>query len=901
MPRTERSTPAIRQLARPVSSAGRAAGPSRLMAGLMLLAGIWHAQDAMAADLPTNGQIVAGTASITQTGTTMTVNQGSDRVAIDWQAFSIGAGHTVNYVQPSAASVALNRVTGSDVSVIQGALNANGQVFLINPNGVLFTPTAQVNVGGIVASTLDMTQADFDARLYRLSGNSSNAVINQGSITAATGGSIALVAARVSNEGSLHADGGSVLLGAGAAVTLDLGGPVKLQVEQAALDALIDNGGAIRADGGVVMLAARAAGDLVSTVINHRGIIEARTLASGETGEIHLLGDMDNDRISVGGQLDASAPQGGAGGFIETSAANIDLRDALVVSAASAGGPSGLWLIDPTDITISATTCSGTNCVAANTIASTLNGGTDVSIATAAAGGAAGNINVDAPIAWSSNMLTLSAHHNINVNATLQATGSGTLMFAYGQASADGAGSSYQVANGARVLIPAATAFTWQKGSAGSVRNLVFDNGLLRFGSGSEASINSEGQLLQPWYFDNTSVVNNVTRNDWFRLTFSNYPLNLELGVGGDGSSGWNRGGEILGSNNNLLASVTGHVLDISGYREGSGTIVSAIDILYAGSGSTIRVANTYTLGSSASFLKADTLVSNLSPTDAVSNVRPWVGTQDDYIATRDSQYKFKGNLTANGFEQITTQDTQAKALKITEYNDGVTGAAVLFYSTSDGADTSIARCCSFSNATGIDPRTSLVARGVDDNGVPRAEDGSYALFIRLPDLAPNASSGMTWYYAAGPVSLLDSIVNQVATSAGARPAVAVAPPPVTRVPLDGAIQTAQQQATQVTASLPLVTPVSAGLSQGGNLAGNGQALSIGSLEVTAISLNGGAPGSTAANAGSGGAADGGNVGNDAAGDRAVMASVENSIDTLGPLKVFVVDGGVRLPESDDE
>jgi filamentous hemagglutinin family protein len=861
---------------------------SRLSAGLLLIAGVWYCAHASAADLPTGGQIVSGSGAVTQSGSTMTVQQDSARLAIDWAGFSIGAGHTVNFVQPSAASVALNRVTGGEVSVIQGALNANGQVFLINPNGVLFSPSAQVNVGGIVASTLDMSEEGPDR--YRLSGASANAVINQGNIRAADGGTIALVAARVINEGTLTANAGRVLLGAGATVTLDLGGPVKLQVNEAALDALIVNGGAIRADGGQVMLTARAAGDLVSTVINHSGVIEARTLATGETGEILLLGDMESGRIAVSGRLDASAPDGGDGGFIETSAAHIDLAPDLVVTAAAPTGASGLWLIDPTDITIAAASCTGTNCISANTIASTLNGGTDVSIATASAGGQAGNITVNAPISWSSNKLSLSAHNNILINATLEAIGTGSLHFAYGQASSDGAGSSYQVASGSKVLIPAASAFTWQKGSAGAVRNLVFDNGLLRFGNGTQASINNEGQLLQPWYFDNTSVVNGVTRNGWFKLTFSSYPLNLELGVGGDGSSSWNRNGEILGSNNNLLPAITARSLDISGYREGSGVIVSAIDILYPGGGSTVRVTNTYTLGATASFLKADTAVTNLDLVGSLGNVRLWVGTQDDYIATRDSQFKFKGNLTADGFEQIATQDTQSKALKITEFNDGLTGAAVLFYSTSDGADTSIARCCSFSNATGIDPRTSLIARGVDGSGNPQAEDGSYALFIRLQDLAPGQSNGMTWYYAAGPVALLDNIVSQVSTSAGVRPPAPPPPPANTRPPLDAAVQNAQQQTVTV---LPPATPVLPAVAAGNVPAAGNRLGSIGSLQVTEIRSQ-----QTGSETQGGGTSQTGDAQDQDGGDSALLAQVSQSGDALGMLKVFVVDGGVLLPDA---
>ncbi len=130
-----------------------------LLAGSMALLSV----TAYADILPTGGNIVAGSGSISQTGADMTINQTTAKMAVNWQSFSIGQGNSVTFQQPDASSVALNRVLGSDVSVIQGALRANGQVFLINPNGVLFTPTAQVNVGGLVASTLNITTDNFMA------------------------------------------------------------------------------------------------------------------------------------------------------------------------------------------------------------------------------------------------------------------------------------------------------------------------------------------------------------------------------------------------------------------------------------------------------------------------------------------------------------------------------------------------------------------------------------------------------------------------------------------------------------------------------------------------------------------------------------------------------------------
>ncbi|WP_028105144.1 YDG domain-containing protein [Pseudoduganella violaceinigra] len=379
---------------------------------------------AYSADLPTGGVVVAGQGNIAQQGGTMTINQGGARMAINWNSFSIGKGNSVNFVQPSSSAVALNRVTGTDVSQIQGALKANGQVFLLNPNGVLFSPTAQVNVGGLLASTLNMSNQDFMSGNYKLEGASANAVINQGNIKAANGGTVALVAARVSNVGDISAERGNVLIGAGSEVMLDLGGPIKLQIQKGAIDALIENGGAVRADGGTVLMTAKAAGDLVSTVINNTGLVQARTMASGEQGQILLLGDMEHGRIDIAGRLDASAPQGGNGGFIETSASDVATSRAVQMDASAAHGQGGHWLIDPYNYTIDAS--------AASNIVSALNLGTSVTVTTqssnssyGATGSGSGDITVASAITKSSGgdaTLTLRADRNIAVNADITST-----------------------------------------------------------------------------------------------------------------------------------------------------------------------------------------------------------------------------------------------------------------------------------------------------------------------------------------------------------------------------------------------------------------------------------------------------------------------------------------------
>ncbi|MBF9045905.1 filamentous hemagglutinin N-terminal domain-containing protein [Rhodobacterales bacterium LSUCC0031] len=302
------------------------------------------------AELPSGGVITSGIGAISVHGGTMTINQSTPNLVADWQSFSVGAGNTVEFVQPSTSAAALNRVVGADVSTIQGSIRANGQVFLLNPNGILFTPTAQVNVGGLIASTLNISNQNFLDGNLEFQGNSQNAIVNQGSISS-DGGNIALIAARIINDpgASITADRGQVLMGAGNKVTLDLGGSVRIRVDEGALQALIDQGGAVRADGGLVYLTARSASALGQTVINHTGVTRAQTVSTGPNGEIFLMGGMEADSIRVSGTLDASAPNGGDGGFIETSASNVQIMDDIAITTLAPHGQSGQWLIDPID------------------------------------------------------------------------------------------------------------------------------------------------------------------------------------------------------------------------------------------------------------------------------------------------------------------------------------------------------------------------------------------------------------------------------------------------------------------------------------------------------------------------------------------------------------------------
>jgi filamentous hemagglutinin family protein len=419
-------------------------------AGAVLAISLVLASSAFAADLPTGGQVVAGSGSISQpNGQQMVIDQASNKLAIDWQSFDIGSGNKVTFNQPGTDSIALNRVLGADGSKIMGQLDANGRVFIINPNGVLFGAGAQVNVGGLVASTLDLSVSDFEAGNYAFKGNGSNAsVINNGRITAADGGSVALLGGTVSNNGVIVANQGTVALAAGNAVTLDFAGDglLSVQVDEAVKDALVENRQLIQADGGNVILTASAADALLQTVVNNEGVIQARTLGEKE-GRIVLLGDFDGGTVQVAGTLDASAADGGNGGFIDTSGAHVQIAEGTTVTTKATTGQTGTWLIDPTDFTVSAGSASQTTSgIGASTLSANLQN-TSITLQTVAGGSENGDINVNAAVSWSADTtLTLDAHGRINVNKDITASGdNAALVLAYGN--------GYSLNQGARVTL----------------------------------------------------------------------------------------------------------------------------------------------------------------------------------------------------------------------------------------------------------------------------------------------------------------------------------------------------------------------------------------------------------------------------------------------------------------
>ncbi|MCE4556605.1 YDG domain-containing protein, partial [Roseateles cellulosilyticus] len=265
--------------------------------------------------LPQGGSVTQGQAQWAQNGNRLDVTQGSAKAAINWQRFDIGAQAEVRFLQPNANSVALNRVVGGNLSQVFGKLSANGQVLLVNPNGIVFGQGSQVDVGGLVASTMNLSDEDFLAgRLRFTRGSSTASVVNQGTLTAADGGYVALLAPEVRNEGVISARLGTVALAGGDAVTLNFDGSqlLGIKVDPSTLDTLIENRQALVADGGQVILAAGAARQLLQQAV-----------AGGSSASQMVEQDGVVRLVSTSGSIAA------AGGRVSISGGNVDVSGAI--------------------------------------------------------------------------------------------------------------------------------------------------------------------------------------------------------------------------------------------------------------------------------------------------------------------------------------------------------------------------------------------------------------------------------------------------------------------------------------------------------------------------------------------------------------------------------------------
>ena len=350
------------------------------------------AQNLPVGALPTGGQVSAGAATIRSAGAAMTINQASDRAAINWQSFNIGKDALVTVAQPSASSVLLNRIGGDAPSQILGRLSANGQIVLVNPNGITFGKDGSVSAAGLTASTLNISDADFMAGHMKFNRNgATGAIVNQGQLSAAPGGYVALLGATVSNEGRISTPQGNTYLAAAEAVKMPVTGTgrIKLELSPSAVAAAVANSGTIVTEGGQVFMQASAAAGVMASVLQSgsidttgeqggkvtllaeggdirvSGSITASSTGKNDQGQPRAGGDIIIGRDEETGALAKTADVSGAkleslGGFVETSGEWLNLHGVQVKAKD--------WLIDPNDIVIDNSATSGTGIANAQTL-----------------------------------------------------------------------------------------------------------------------------------------------------------------------------------------------------------------------------------------------------------------------------------------------------------------------------------------------------------------------------------------------------------------------------------------------------------------------------------------------------------------------------------------------------
>ena len=270
-------------------------------------------------------------------------------------------------IRDSSSSSALNNVLGNSRTVVKGNLSANGQIVLSNPNGIFISPEANVNVASLIASTLKITEQDFIDGIYKFSQDPSKplaSILNEGKIRASD--FAALIAPSVENRGVVIANLGTVGLVSGEAATVDFVGDnlikftVNEPVEGQVLDKdgnlisdRISNSGTIQADGGQVVLSAKNASSIIKNVINMNGVIEANTVTE-KNGRI-FLGGGDQGTVRVAGTLNASGEEPGEqGGEITVEGAEVIVAEGSI-QAKGTDAKGGTITITGTDWAVSYT------------------------------------------------------------------------------------------------------------------------------------------------------------------------------------------------------------------------------------------------------------------------------------------------------------------------------------------------------------------------------------------------------------------------------------------------------------------------------------------------------------------------------------------------------------------
>ncbi|MBL8639002.1 MAG: filamentous hemagglutinin N-terminal domain-containing protein [Alphaproteobacteria bacterium] len=324
---------------------------------------------------PQDGVVVGGSATITYTGPKTDIHQSTQRGIIDWRGFDVGTSETVEFHQPNSTATTLNRVNAANPSQINGQIKANGNVILVNPNGVFFGGSSRVDVNSLVVTSADIANTDFMSGLdqFSIPGSPDAKIINEGVITAKEGGLVGLVAPQIENSGLIEAKLGKVQAVSGDTFTLDLYGDGLISVAAVGdlNTQLVKNNasGVIRADGGVIVLSAAAARNNINNLVNNEGLIEARTISTRKgkiilggaetrmvqnTGKIYATGSAVEDGgdieiaakfVGLGGEVRADGQNGGT---IQIKATTLSLADQI--SAKGLNGHGGTITLDYNDM-----------------------------------------------------------------------------------------------------------------------------------------------------------------------------------------------------------------------------------------------------------------------------------------------------------------------------------------------------------------------------------------------------------------------------------------------------------------------------------------------------------------------------------------------------------------------
>ncbi|MFJ2362210.1 GLUG motif-containing protein [Pseudomonas sp. NPDC087697] len=544
--------------------------------------------------LPNGGAVVAGNASLQTSadGKQMVINQQSNKLIAQWNEFNVGADERVSFHQPGSDSVALNRVIGTNGSNIQGNIDANGKVFLVNPNGVVFGKSAQINVGGLVASSQNIANTDFLNGNYRFAGNSTAAVSNAGTLIASEGGSVALLGAQVSNTGVIQAQMGSVALGAGKdfSVNFDGNGLLNLQVNSGVVDALAYNGGLLKADSGQVLMTAKSADSLLKTVVSNQGVIEAKTLQN-KAGRIILDGG-DRGTVQVAGRQDASALGGqGNGGTVENRGAKIEVQSGAQVNTLADKGATGTWKIRSNDVVVAeAGSNSGNAAVNTNGNHSVISDG-----------------NIVNSIIGNSNDNRISVSGSGHIVSSAIGNGNGNNVSLNGSASIVDS----QIGNGNNNNVSLA--------GAGNIIGSQIGNG-----SGNHVSLSGVGSIVGSQIGNNNgngngngngsnwagnSIIGSQIGNNNGNGNGSNWPSGSIIGqqIGNNNGTGniWSNG-SIIGQQ---IGNINGNPLASTNVARGSTRNVSVGDSVTSSNGGTVSTGN------STPTMHADTLAKNLATT----------------------------------------------------------------------------------------------------------------------------------------------------------------------------------------------------------------------------------------------------------------------------------------------